>query len=184
LAENFSLSQRADQSRALAIAVLIGTNSILETKEMSHPTLKSLALLAAISGLALCLQAQTPDAAKDPMSRLPLHPGLTARNEPMRVTICKKQAQVNQYQLPFSIQETISDGVAWFKVQLPGYRYYHTTWNDRPQELFYSPDGTKGVNVIGTPTTDKVFQISYLVIQPGLTEHEIAAFSPANPSCR
>jgi hypothetical protein len=91
---------------------------------------------------------------------------------------------VNRYQVPFSIQETIPDGVAWFKAHLPGYRYYQEKWNNRPQELFYSPDGTKGVNVIGTPTTDKVFQISYLVIQPGLTEHEMAVFRPENPACK
>jgi hypothetical protein len=95
---------------------------MIETNEMSRPTLKSMALLAAIGGLALRLQAQ-----------------------------------VNQYQLPFSIRETISDAVAWIKVHLPGSRSYSRS-GTTAQELFYS--------------------VAYERYQPGLSEEAIAGLTP------
>jgi hypothetical protein len=140
--------------------------------------------LVIVGCLSFALKGQTANLATDPLSGLPLLPGMTASNDPIKVGICKKQGQVNQYSLPYDTTETVAKDVAWYKSHLSGFHYFHATWIDHPQDLFYSPDGTKGVNVTGSKSSDRVFSISYLVIKPGLTEHEMAVFSPSNASCK
>jgi hypothetical protein len=145
---------------------------------------KSLLLAILVAGLALSRIAQAADSAKDPGNGLPLAPGLIAGGQPIKATICKKQANIKRYHVSFGLNDTAAESVSWYKAHLPGYHYFHQIWLGRPQELFYSPDGTKGVNIVGNSNNDKVLSISYLSIHPGLTEHEMAAFSPTNASCK
>ncbi len=149
-----------------------------------HMVAKSLLLATLVAGLALPLIAQAADSAKDPGNGLPLAPGLIAGEHPIKATICKKQANIRQYYVSFGLNDTSAKSAAWYKAYLPGYHYFHQIWIGHPQELFYSPDGTKGVNIVGNSNDDKILSISYLSIQPGLTEHEMAAFSPTHASCK
>ena len=62
---------------------------------MSNALTKSLMLLTAISVLALAVPAFA-GSSNDPVSGLPLAPGITASNDPLGITICGKPAQANQ----------------------------------------------------------------------------------------
>jgi hypothetical protein len=146
---------------------------------MSNAVTNSLLLPIAISVLALAMPAFA-GSANDPVSGLPLPPGVTASNDPLSITICGKPAQANQV---FS-RAAVADDIAWFKAHLPGYHLVHAFWDGRSQDTFFSPDGTKGVNITGTPKSDKVFSLMYLSLKTGLTEHQWTVFSPSNPTCK
>lgn len=117
----------------------------------------------------------------DPVSGLPLAPGMTPSNDPLSITICRQPAQANQYVF---LKDTVAADIAWYKAHLPGYHMVHAFWDERSQDTFFSPDGTKGVNITGTPKSDKVFSVMYLSLKTGLTEHQWTVFSPSNPTCK
>ena len=102
---------------------------------------------------------------------------MTPSNDPLSITICRKPAQANQYWLIFG-NDTVAADIAWYKAHLPGYHMVHAFWDDRSQDTFFSPDGTKGVNITGTPKSEKVFSVMYLSLKTGLTEHQWMVFSP------
>jgi len=136
-------------------------------------------LAAAILGCGVT--AALAGDSSDRLTALPLHPGMTFSQE-VDSPICGKKAKVNLYYLPYTA--TMADYVAWCKAQLKGFHYFHQNWNNRPQEVFYSADGTKGVTLTGVPKADGVFAASYASISPGLTTREMEAFRPMNPSCK
>ena len=146
---------------------------------MRNAVTKSVLLLIVISLLALAAPAFA-GSVNDPVSGIPLAPGMTPSNDPLSITICGKPAQANQV---FG-HGTVADYIAWYKAHLPGYHMVHAFWSDRSQDTFYSPDGTKGVNITGTPKSDRVFSVMYLILKTGLTEHQWMVFSPSNPSCK
>ena len=148
---------------------------------MPNLVTKSLLLLIAFSVLAFAVPAFA-GSANDPVSGLPLAPGITPSNDPMSITICGKPAQANQY--PLSGNHTVPGDIAWYKAHLPGYHMVHGFWSNRSQDTFFSPDGTKGVNITGVPQGDRVFSVMYLSLKTGLTEHQWTVFSPSNPSCK
>jgi opacity protein-like surface antigen len=147
---------------------------------MSNAVTKSFLLLVAISVLALAAPAFA-GSANDPVSGLPLAPGMTPSNDALSITICGKPAQANQY---LDAPDTVPTAIARYKAHLPGYHMVHAVWSDRSQDTFFSPDGTKGVNITGTPKSDRVFSVMYLSLKTGITEHQWMAFSPSNPSCK
>jgi len=112
--------------------------------------------------------------ANDPVSGLPLAPGMTPSNDPLSITICGKPAQVNQY---MARNDMVAADIAWYKAHLPGYHMVHAFWSDRSQDTFFSPDGMKGVTITGTPKSDRVFSVTYLSLKTGLTEHQWMVFS-------
>ena len=146
---------------------------------MSKHVSQLLVVFTAISMLTLAVSAFASPA-NDPVSGLPLPPGVTAGDDPLSITICGKPAQANQV----FTHATVADDIAWFKAHLPGYHMVHAVWDDRSQDTFFSPDGTKGVNITGTPKSDKVFSLMYLSLKTGLTEHQWMVFSPSNPTCK
>jgi len=109
-----------------------------------------------------------------------LFPSMHPLNDPIDLTACRKQGQGNQY----SLRDTVTAGIDWYKAHLPGFRLYHAMWDDRSQDTFWSPDGTKGVNITGIPKSDRIFSVMYLQMKSGLTDHERAVFSPSNPTCK
>ena len=145
--------------------------------------MKSLLLAAVAVFFSLAIPAFAAGSANDPVSGLPLAPGMTPSNEPLSITICRKPAQANQYSLIFS-SDTVPAEIAWYKAHLPGYHMVHAFWDNRSQDTFFSPDGTKGVNITGSPKSDKVFSVMYLSLKTGLTEHQWMVFSPSNPTCK
>ncbi|MGH9544106.1 MAG: hypothetical protein ACRD23_02715 [Terriglobales bacterium] len=142
---------------------------------------KSLPLLTASVVLALALPVRAAGSTNDPVSGLPLLPGLHPESHPINLTACRKQGQGNQY-IPGP--STVAANIDWYKAHLPGFHFYHATWANRSQDTFWSPDGTKGVSITGTPNSDHTFSVMYLQMKSGLTEHERAAFSPSNPTCK
>ncbi len=145
--------------------------------------LKSLLLAAIGAALVFTVPAFAAGSANDPISGLPLAPGMMPGNSPLSITICGKPAQANQYPLIFKL-EKVADDIAWYKAHLPGYHMVHAFWDDRSQDTFFSPDGTKGVNITGTPKSDKTFSVMYIVVKAPLTEHQWMVFSPSNASCK
>lgn len=142
--------------------------------------LRSLLLAAMAATLALAVPVYGANPSNDPVSGLPLPPGLQPENSPLNLTICRKPGQGNQY-FP---DGTVAANINWYKAHLSGFHLYHAMWSDRSQDTFWSPDGTKGVNITGTPKSDQVYSVMYLQMKSGLTDHERAAFSPSNPSCK
>ncbi len=132
---------------------------------------------------SLAIPAFTAGQANDPVSGLPLAPGMNPSNDPLTITICGKPAQANQYSLIFG-SDTVPAEIAWYKAHLPGYHMVHAFWDNRSQDTFFSPDGTKGVNITGTPKSDKAFSVMYLTLKTRLTEHQWMVFSPSNPTCK
>ena len=147
---------------------------------MKIPRMKSSLLAVVAMVLCLTMPAFAASPAIDPISGLPLPPGLTPSNDPLAITVCRTPAQANQY----FVHDTVAAEIAWFKAHLPGYHMVHAFWSDRSQDTFFSPDGTKGVNITGTPKSDKVFSLMYLSLKTGLTEHQWTVFSPSNPTCK
>jgi hypothetical protein len=140
-------------------------------------------LIALFALVGFAFSARAADSATDPVSGLPLFPGMTPENSPMKIVVCKKQAQINLYHPD---DQSVAKDLAWYTARLPGYRKHHFDWDRRSQDTLYSPDGTKAVNIVGSPSpyNDNVFGVSYMTFQPGLTEHEMAVFSPSNTSCK
>jgi hypothetical protein len=149
---------------------------------MKIPMMKLLLPAAAAVLLSLTIPAFAASI-NDPVSGLPLAPGMNPSNNPLSITICGKPAQANQYSLIFG-SDTVPAEIAWYKAHLPGYHIVHAFWDNRSQDTFFSPDGTKGVNITGTPKSDKAFSVMYLSLKTGLTEHQWTVFSPSNPSCK
>jgi hypothetical protein len=89
---------------------------------------------------------------------------------------------MNLYDTP--LNATFEEYLAWYKQQLKNFHYVHKMWSNRAQELFYSPDGSKGVGLTGTPDGKRVFAVTYMKFSSNLTTHQEDAFSPSNPSCK
>ena len=104
---------------------------------MSNAVTKSLLILIAISILVPVAPAFA-GSANDPVSGLPLAPGMTPSNNPMSITICGKPAQANQYSLIFS-SDTVPADIAWYKAHLPGYHMVHAFWDNRSQDTSSAP---------------------------------------------
>jgi len=123
----------------------------------------------------------------DTLTGLPVHPGLNFA-EKLDSPICGKKTQNNLYMAPFDFKLNtwphLDDYLAWYKAKLIGFRYLHRSWDGRPQEMFYSGDGTKGVTLTGVTKSPSIYSVSYLSFSPGLTVREMESFSPTNLSCK
>ena len=115
------------------------------------------------------------------LTGLPLHPGVTFQQE-VDSAVCAKKAKINLYDAPPGA--SLESYVAWHKQQLKDFHYVHKVWDGRPQETFYSPDGSKGIGITGTPDSTRVFALAYMKFSSNLTTHQEDAFEPSNPSCR
>ncbi len=115
------------------------------------------------------------------LTGLPIHPGLQFQQE-VDSPICGKAAHMNLYDAP--PHASLAEYVAWHKQQLKNFHYVHKVWDDRAQELFYSPDGSRGIGITGTPDGERVFAVTYMKLSSPLTTHQEDAFSPTNPGCK
>ncbi|HUI41727.1 MAG TPA: hypothetical protein VL523_07145 [Terriglobia bacterium] len=143
--------------------------------------------ILAASILGCCAVTSLAGESNDKLTGLPLHPGMNFAEE-LNSPICGKKTKNNLYMVPFNFKSNSSPAMAdyltWYKAQLKGFHYFHRIWDNRPQEMFYAADGTKGVTLTGVPKGNTVFTVSYLSFSPGLTTHEMEAFSPTNLSCK
>ncbi|MBZ5688054.1 MAG: hypothetical protein LAP86_23820 [Acidobacteriia bacterium] len=140
--------------------------------------LKSAVLLGVtIMGSAITFAAQSTEK----LTGLPLHQGLSFPQE-LDSPVCGKAAKMNLYDSPSNA--SLDEYVGWYKQQLKNFHYVHKVWDNRAQELFYSPDGSKGIGITGTPDGKGVFAVAYMKLSSNLTTHQEDAFSPSNPSCK
>ena len=119
--------------------------------------------------------------ATEKLTGLPIHEGLQFQQE-VNSPVCGKAASMNLYDAP--PDASLAEYVAWHKQQLKNFHYVHKVWDDRAQELFYSPDGSRGVGITGTPDGTRVFAVTYMKFSSTLTAHQEDSFSPANPGCK
>ena len=115
------------------------------------------------------------------LTGLPLHPGLAYPQE-VDSQVCGKNAKMILYDA--SPDASLAEYVTWYKQQLKSFHYVHKTWSDRPQESFFSPDGSKGIGITGTPDGKRVFAVTYMKFSSNLTTQQEDAFDPSNPSCK
>jgi hypothetical protein len=140
--------------------------------------LTSIVLLAgALIGSAIVFAANSTEK----LTGLPLHDGLTFQQE-VNSPVCGKAAKVDLYDNPSGA--TLAGYVAWYQQQLKNFHYVHKVWSNRAQEMFYSPDGSKGVSITGIPDGEGVFNVAYLKMSSNLTTHQEDTFDPSNPSCK
>lgn len=141
----------------------------------------------AASILGCCALASPAGGSNDKLTGLPLHPGMNFSQE-LDSPICGKKTRNDLYVVPFDFKAKttapLAEYLAWYKARLNGFRYFHRSWNDNPQEMFYSADGTKGVTVTGAAKYGTVISVSYLTFSPAMTPHEMEAFSPKNLKCK
>lgn len=134
-------------------------------------------LACAVIGAAIAFAAESTEK----LTGLPLHQGLSFQQE-VNSPVCGKNATVNLYDA--SADASLDQYVAWYKQQLKNFHYVHKVWDNRAQELFYSPDGSRGVGITGNPDGKGVFAVAYIKISANLTIHQEDAFEPSNPSCK
>ena len=115
------------------------------------------------------------------LTGLPLHPGLTFQQE-VDSPVCGKSAKMNLYDAP--PDASLEEYIAWHKQQLKSFHYIHKVWDNRAQELFYSPEGSMGIGITGVPDGKGVFAVAYMKFSANLSTHQEDAFSPANPTCK
>lgn len=137
-------------------------------------------IVAALGCAVLCFPTYASDS-NDKATGLPLHAGIHVDQE-VASGMCGKKAQVYLYDVPNGA--VLADYVAWYKANLPGFHYVHKFWDDRPQEMFYSADGSKGVSLTGKPKGPGVFAIAYMRMATNLTLHEMDVYSPDKGSCK
>jgi hypothetical protein len=134
--------------------------------------------LALLLGGAMTAVAAEPN---EKLTDLPLHPGLSFQQE-IDSPVCGKNANMNLYGAP--MKASLEEYISWYKQQLKNFHYVHQVWSDRAQELFYSPDGSKGIGITGIPDGKGVFAVTYMKFSSNLTTHQQDEFSPSNPGCK
>ena len=130
---------------------------------------------AAIGTIAFAAQST------EKLTGLPLHQGLSFQQS-VNASVCGKNANMNLYDVPPGAN--LAEYVAWYKQQAKTFHYVHKVWDNRAQELFYSPDGSKGVGITGIPDDKGVFAVTYMKFSSNLTVHQEDAFDPSNPACK
>ena len=116
----------------------------------------------------------------DPLTGLPVYPGVTGSNPLPQSEFCGKQMQQDFY---IVMGDKVDVVTKWYVGHLPGYRKYHAVTDGRSQDTFFSPDGSAEVTVTGTRAGSGVYSISYGRFQPGLTTRETISFSHPRKGC-
>jgi hypothetical protein len=116
----------------------------------------------------------------DPLTGLPVYPGVTNSNPLPESDFCGKQMQKDFYIVMGGKGDVFAK---WYASHLPGYHKYHAVTDGRSQYIFFSTDGGIEVTVTGTRGGPAVYSISYGRFQPGLTTQEMTAFSQSKKSC-
>ena len=129
-----------------------------------------LAVAAGLAYVALTNSALPAAAATDSISGLPLYPGLSEPDVMKDVPMCgsAKGTMALYFQAKLPLQ-TVDH---WFAAHLSGFERMsgHT---DRPQLVYYKPDGKLIVGITGDPTDANVYSISYVLANPPLARDHL-----------
>jgi hypothetical protein len=148
---------------------------------MNFKTFGRLTSTGLLAGLMMGSLTAVGAETNDKLTGLPLHEGLNFQQE-VDSFVCGKKANMNLYDAPF--KSSLEEYIAWHKQQLKDFHYVHKVWSDRAQEMFYSPDGSKGVGITGTPDGKRVFAVTYMKFSSNLTTHQEDLFDPSNANCK
>lgn len=141
---------------------------------------KRLSLITIVVGPA-CIFASSVAYANDPVTSLPVYPGLTDSDPLPQASVCRKAMQGDFYIVMGQKVEAVVD---WYAKHLAGFKKHHAITDHRSQDTFFSSDGTQEVTVTGNPNNAEVFSISYGRFQPGLSEPERASFNTGKQVCK
>ena len=147
----------------------------MNLRTVGNTTWAVLLACAAIGTIAFAAEST------EKLTGLAFHPGLVFPQE-VTSSVCGKSAKINLYDA--SPNATLAEYVAWYKQQLKNFHYVHKVWDNRAQEIFYSPDGSKSVGITGMPDGKGVFAVAYIKFSSNLTVPQEDAFSPSNPTCK
>lgn len=148
---------------------------------MHFRLVRGLASVLLLAGMVLGSIAAIAGESTEKLTGLPLHAGLSFQ-QTVNSPVCGRKATINLYDV--SPEATLAEYVAWHKQQLNGFHYVHKVWSNRAQELFYSPDGSRGIGITGSTNGGGVFAVAFMKFSSTLTTHQEDAFSPANPGCK
>jgi hypothetical protein len=138
-------------------------------------------LLAVLTCAAVLTFGVDARAANDPLTELPLYPGVADSHPLPKATICKSQMQGAFYIVRGNKVATVTD---WYAKHLAGFKRYSAMTDGRSQETFFNVDGTQEVTVTGTPDSTDVYSISYGRFQLGLPASQMAVFNTGKQVCK
>jgi hypothetical protein len=143
--------------------------------------MKPLFLAVMTCAAVLTFVANAGCSTNDPLTELPLYPGVTDSNPLPKATVCKSQMQGDFYMVRGNKVDTVTD---WYAKHLNGFKKYHAMTGSRSQDTFFNSDGTQEVTVTGTPDSTDVYSISYGRFQPGLPASQIPVFNIGKQVCK
>ena len=126
-------------------------------------------LLVAIVGGAACVLASSAASTNDPVTSLPVYPGVTDPDPLPKASVCRKTMQEDFYMV---MGQNVDVVVDWYARHLAGYKKYHAITDHRSQDTFFNSDGTK-------KSLSPVIRTI-----PKCSPSRMAVFSPASRSLR
>ena len=147
---------------------------------MQRPLLVRRLLLITIVG-AVCVLASSAASTNDPVTNLPVYPGVTDPDPLPKASVCRKAMQGDSFMVMGENVDVVGD---WYAKHLAGFKKHHTLSDHRSQDTFFNSDGTEEVTITGNPNNTEVFSISYGRFQPGLAEPEKASFNTGKQGCK
>ncbi len=74
--------------------------------------------------------------------------------------------------------------VSWYDAHLSGFGKYHFMRYNRPQDVYFKPDGTMDVVITGSVGTSDVYAVTYEAFKPALSTVAMASLSQNHRTCR
>jgi len=119
--------------------------------------------------------------AKDPVTGLPVYPGIKDPDPLPKAMVCKSQMEGDFYIVDGYKVDAVAD---WYSKELAGFKKYHAIADGRSQDTFFNSEGTQEVTVTGRPGGPDVYSISYGRFQPGLSASQMATFNTGKQVCK
>jgi hypothetical protein len=141
---------------------------------------KSRRLAFSIVAIFLCLTGVNAAYSNDPLTGLPVYPGVNDPSPLPDSDFCGKHMQGDFY---IVMGEKFVAVATWYGRRLTGYHQYHSMMDGRSQVTFFSPNGSNEVTVTATRASSAVYSISYSHFQPGLQAQEMLSFSKSRTAC-
>ncbi len=142
--------------------------------------IKRLLLITIVGGAAWAF-ASSAASTSDPVTSLPVYPGMTDPDPLPKANVCRKAMQGDFYMV---MGQKVDAVVDWYAKHLVGFKKYHAITDHRSQDTFFNSYGTQEVTVTGSPNSTEVFSISYGRFQPGLSDPEKASFNTGKQVCK
>ena len=139
-------------------------------------------LVVTVAASIFVFGTETADGStKDPVTGLPVYPGVKDSDPLPKATVCKSQMEGDFYIVDGYKVDAVAD---WYSKELAGFKKYHAIADGRSQDTFFNSDGTQEVTVTGRPGGPDVYSISYGRFQPGLSASQMATFNTGKQVCK